>query len=83
MRKWKAHWWGSRTSNPVYRAKTLVGGFDSHALPPQLFRYVRPLSQESGLFFLGDRVGRVPTSPLFATSTRQANILLGFTRIFH
>jgi hypothetical protein len=33
---WKcaAHWWGSRTSNPVWGAKPVPGGFDSHALPP-------------------------------------------------
>jgi len=24
----------TRTSNPVYRAKPSIGGFDSHALPP-------------------------------------------------
>ena len=34
--KWKAHWWGSRTSNPVCRANYLAGGFDSHALPPHM-----------------------------------------------
>ncbi len=34
MRKWTAHWWGSRTSNPVWGARTVPGGFDSHALPP-------------------------------------------------
>lgn len=34
MRKWTAHWWGSRTSNPVWGANTVPGGFDSHALPP-------------------------------------------------
>ena len=34
MRKCAAHWWGSRTSNPVWGAKTVPGGFDSHALPP-------------------------------------------------
>lgn len=27
-------WWASWTSNPVYRPKKPVGGFDSHALPP-------------------------------------------------
>jgi hypothetical protein len=37
--KWKAHWWGSRTSNPVCGANTLVGGFDSHALPPNSSYY--------------------------------------------
>ena len=34
MRKWKGHWWPSRTSNPVCRVNSLAGGFDSHALPP-------------------------------------------------
>ena len=37
MRKWKGHWWLSRTSNPVHRVNSLVGGFDSHALPPFLY----------------------------------------------
>jgi hypothetical protein len=33
-RKCKGHWWASRTSNPVKGASTLLGEFDSHALPP-------------------------------------------------
>ena len=33
-RKWKGRWWPSRTSNPVHWVNSLVGGFDSHALPP-------------------------------------------------
>ena len=33
-RKCTVHWWDSRTSNPVWGAKTVPGGFDSHALPP-------------------------------------------------
>ena len=33
-RKCQGHWWASRTSNPVWGAKTVPGGFDSHALPP-------------------------------------------------
>jgi hypothetical protein len=36
--KWKGHWWLSRTSNPVHRVNSLVGGFDSHALPPNTIR---------------------------------------------
>jgi len=36
LRKWKGRWWLSRTSNPVHRVNSLVGGFDSHALPPLL-----------------------------------------------
>ena len=32
--KWTVHWWRSRTSNPVYRVNSSIGGFDSHALPP-------------------------------------------------
>ena len=34
MRKCAASWCGSRTSNPVWGAYTVPGGFDSHALPP-------------------------------------------------
>jgi hypothetical protein len=36
--KRKGHWWPSRTSNPVHRVKSSVGGFDSHALPPFDFK---------------------------------------------
>src|SRR5208337_1231592 len=36
LRKCEAHWWGPRTSNPVYLLNKGVGGFDSHALPPTL-----------------------------------------------
>jgi hypothetical protein len=45
--KWKAHWWGSRTSNPVCRANTLAGGFDSHALPPIGISGRQPFSADS------------------------------------
>ena len=40
---WKctAHWWGSRTSNPVWGANTVPGGFDSHALPPYPFEILQ------------------------------------------
>src|SRR5208337_1236992 len=36
LRKCEAHWWGPRTSNPVYLLNKGVGGFDSHALPPTI-----------------------------------------------
>ena len=36
LRKCEAHWWGPRTSNPVYLLNKGVGGFDSHALPPMI-----------------------------------------------
>ncbi len=36
-RKWKGRWWPSRTSNPVHWVNSLVGGFDSHALPPSKY----------------------------------------------
>ena len=46
MRKRKGLWWPSRTSNPVYRVNSLVGGFDSHALPPFFALYqIKPLLQ--------------------------------------
>ncbi len=34
MWKCAAHWWGPRTSNPMWGVRTVPGGFDSHALPP-------------------------------------------------
>ena len=39
LRKCTAHWWGSRTSNPVWGANTVPGGFDSHALPPHFTKF--------------------------------------------
>ena len=37
-RKWKGHWWPSRTSNPAGGVTSVSGGFDSHALPPYVMQ---------------------------------------------
>ena len=33
-------WWVPRTSNPVWGATSVSGGFDSHALPPILYYFI-------------------------------------------
>ena len=35
-------WWVPRTSNPMWGGSAVLGGFDSHTLPPKLTRKGEP-----------------------------------------
>ena len=37
-RKRVGRWWAARSSKPVGGMRNLPGGFDSHALPPSIYR---------------------------------------------
>ena len=65
IRKCAAHWWGPRTSNPMWGVNTVPGGFDSHALPPKLFI----ISAFRATFFYFQQLSLKTELPLIITCT--------------